>query len=81
VDVGTGQLDVPHHHPGQVDGAEPGAGQVDGTELRAAEVDVLEPGATQIGTDEVSHEATLTSHADEPRGRRPVPRRRHGVGS
>jgi hypothetical protein len=69
VDVGTGQLDVPHHHPGQVDGAEPGTGQVDGTELRAAEVNVLEPGATQIGTDEVSHATPLMSRAGEPRGR------------
>jgi hypothetical protein len=63
VDIGTGQLDVLHHDPAQVDGAEAGAGQVNGTELRAAEVNVLEPGAMQIGTDEVSHTATLTSRA------------------
>lgn len=41
--------------------------QVDGTELRAAEVNALEPGATQIGTHEVSHATTLTSRADHPR--------------
>jgi len=32
-----------------------GVAQVDGAKLCAAEVDALEPGATKIGTKEVSH--------------------------
>jgi len=66
VDIDAGQLDAPHHDPAQVDTVEPRAAQVDGAELRAAEVDALEPGAAEIGTNEVSHETTVTSRADDP---------------
>jgi hypothetical protein len=55
VDVDIDQFDAAHHDAVQVHTAEPGVGQVGGPELRAAEVDPLEPGATEIGTGEVSH--------------------------
>ena len=66
VDVHADQFDAPHHGPAQVHPAEPGAGQVHGVELHTAEVSPLEPGAAEIGTDEVSHPATLTPRSDDP---------------
>ena len=33
--------------------------------MRAAEVDALKPGATEVGTKEVSHSTKLTSASDD----------------
>src|SRR5680860_949522 len=82
VDVDVDELDAAHHDAAQVDGAEGcgvqvrradlGPGQVHHLEPGIGQVDLLEPGARHVCVDEVSHSATLTFNADDPRPLRPV---------